>query len=94
MTYEVCCSCGQVVKSASIWDPESPKNNDLKAAIHHLKAFKNLITSKNGQTALKEYEQQLNAVFKDVAAEKDKNLKAKLKSSLSKVEKLSGSLDW
>jgi hypothetical protein len=42
-----------------------------------LKVFKNHITSENGQTALKEYDQQLNAVSRDVAAEKDNNLKAK-----------------
>src|SRR5262249_7365362 len=41
------------VISTNDWDPESPKHDELKAAIHHLLVFKNHITSKNGQTALK-----------------------------------------
>jgi len=82
------------MKSANDWDPESPKHDELKAAIYHLLVFKNHITSKNGQTPLKDYDKELNDVSKDVSAEKDNNLKAKLESNLSKVEKLSGSLDW
>jgi hypothetical protein len=82
------------VKSANAWPPESSKHGELKAAIQHLATFKKLLTSKNGQTALKEYEKQLDAVFKDLAAEKDPKLKAMLKSNLSKIGKLSNRLDW